>query len=369
MNDIILAIESSCDETAVSIIEVEEDNLQKRKIAIKILAHEIHSQHESHAPFGGVVPEVAARDHLAKIYEIASEAFRQAKIKPTLLTKIAVTMGPGLIGALMVGVLFARGLATSLNIPLIAVNHVDAHLAPALLLPYFSPKIDLNKWIPIREIQYPAIALTVSGGHCHLSYLENEKTKKILGTTLDDACGEAFDKVAKLLGLEYPGGPLIEQFALAVEKNSTQDLYQFPFRIADKENRYYFSYSGLKTAVMEIIRKETGIKKGKISGKDLALETKQQIAYSFQTAALKQLFDRVNNAIHDYPTVKTVLVAGGVAQNKKFRELFNTFKQTVIFAPSALCSDNATMIALQTLITTSDNDGFTSQPFPKYQED
>ncbi len=365
MNEIILAIESSCDETAISIIETKKDDSLNKVTALKILAHEVESQHASHAPFGGVVPEVAARDHLAKIYDITDCALKKANMSSNQITKIAVTMGPGLIGALMVGVLFARGLATALNVPLQAINHVDAHLAPALLLQQFSPLSDLNEWLTIQTISYPAIALTVSGGHCHLSYLENANIKKILGTTLDDACGEAFDKVAKLLGLEYPGGPLIEKLALAAEKTSYSDIYRFPHKIADKENRYAFSYSGLKTAVMEVIRKETGIKKGKITGKDLSLEKKQQIAYSFQIAALKQLFDRVANATLDFPEVKSILIAGGVAQNNKFRELFKSFKQQIIFAPPALCSDNATMIALQTIVS-ENPDGFKTQPFPKY---
>ncbi|WP_158999035.1 tRNA (adenosine(37)-N6)-threonylcarbamoyltransferase complex transferase subunit TsaD [Pigmentibacter ruber] len=363
MNEIILAVESSCDETAISIVEVYKDKLKSN--FVRILAHEVESQHASHAPFGGVVPEIAARDHLAKIYDIASTALKKAGLKPEQLTKIAVTMGPGLIGALMVGVLFARGLATALNIPLVAVNHVDAHLAPALLLHDFSLKSDLSKSLHLRSPTFPAIALTVSGGHCHLSYLSDINTKKILGTTLDDACGEAFDKVAKLLGLEYPGGPEIEKLAFVAEQNGFQDKYQFPYKLSDKENIYQFSYSGIKTAVMEIIRKETGIKKGKITGKDLPLETKQQIAYSFQIAALKQLHDRVLNAVKNFPEIKSILIAGGVAQNKKFRELFMSFQQEVIFASPALCSDNATMIALQTIIETN-LDGFNMQPFPKY---
>ncbi|WGL58634.1 tRNA (adenosine(37)-N6)-threonylcarbamoyltransferase complex transferase subunit TsaD [Pigmentibacter sp. JX0631] len=363
MNEIILAVESSCDETAISIIEI--INSEKKSEAVRILAHEVESQHASHGPFGGVVPEIAARDHLAKIYDIANTALKKADLKSDQLTKIAVTMGPGLIGALMVGVLFARGLATALNIPLIAVNHVDAHLAPALLLPNFSPKTDLKKLLNLRTPTFPAIALTVSGGHCHLSYLSDIKTKKILGTTLDDACGEAFDKVAKLLGLEYPGGPEIEKLALVAEQNGFSDNYQFPFKLSDKENIYQFSYSGIKTAVMEIIRKETGIKKGKITGKDLPFETKQQIAYSFQIAALKQLHDRVANTLKNYPDVKSIFIAGGVAQNKKFRELFSNFQQEVVFASPALCSDNATMIALQTIIE-ANIDGFQNQPFPKY---
>lgn len=360
----ILSIESSCDETAVSIVSAFKDP-QNNVTKINILAHEVESQNESHAPFGGVVPEVAARDHLAKIYDITNTALNKANISITDLNSIAVTMGPGLIGALMVGVLFARGLALSLHIPLIAVNHVDAHLAPALLLKKFSPKEDLGKWHEVTAIQYPALALTVSGGHCHLSLLHSLHEKIILGKSLDDACGEAFDKVAKLLGLEYPGGPFIEVLAKEAEINKNEIPFSFPSKPSNKENRYHFTYSGLKTAVMEVIRKETGIKKGKISGKDLSLEKKQSIAFAFQQAALLQLFDRVSNAIKDYPEIKTVLIAGGVAQNKKFREIFSTLTKQVIFAPPSLCSDNATMIALQAMISPN-NKGFIEHPFAKY---
>ncbi|APJ02685.1 tRNA (adenosine(37)-N6)-threonylcarbamoyltransferase complex transferase subunit TsaD [Silvanigrella aquatica] len=364
MQQTILAIESSCDETAVSILKCVKDT-QGNINSITILAHEVESQIESHAPFGGVVPELAARDHLSKIYDITNSALIKAEISQKELTAVAVTMGPGLIGALMVGVLYARGLALSLNIPLISVNHVDAHLAPALLLNEFSPQHDLGVCKNVSQIQYPALALTVSGGHCHLSILSSATSKSLLGKSLDDACGEAFDKVAKLLGLGYPGGPLIENLAKSAEEFGNTEEFKFPSKPANRENKYHFTYSGLKTAVMECIRKATGIKKGKITGKDLPKEKKQSIAYAFQQAALMQLHDRVHNAIIDYPDIKTILVAGGVAQNKKFRELFSSFDKKIIFAPPALCSDNATMIALQAVLS-ENSKGFTDHPFAKY---
>ncbi len=364
MQQTILSIESSCDETAVSIVSAIKDG-QGNIISINILSHEVESQTESHAPFGGVVPEVAARDHLAKIYDIANTAISNAKINISEVNSIAVTMGPGLIGALMVGVLFARGLAFSLNIPLISVNHVDAHLAPALLMHKFSPENDLGIWQNVHSVQFPALALTVSGGHCHLSLIKSTNQRSMLGKSLDDACGEAFDKVAKLLGLSYPGGPLIEVLAKQAENEGNNKSFNFPSKPSNKENRYHFTYSGLKTSVMETIRKETGIKKGKITGKDLPQEKKQAIAFAFQQAALLQLFDRVSNAIEDYPHIQTVLIAGGVAQNKKFREIFYSLKKHVIFAPPSLCSDNATMIALQAFLVVN-NKGFEEHPFAKY---
>lgn len=364
MQKTILSIESSCDETAISIVCATKD-INGNITAIQILAHEVASQTESHAPFGGVVPEVAARDHLAKIYDITKLALLNAGMKISDLNSIAVTMGPGLIGALMVGVLFARGLAFSLKIPLISVNHVDAHLAPALLLHEFNPEKDLGIWKKVYPVQYPALALTVSGGHCHLSLLNSPTQRFILGKSLDDACGEAFDKVAKLLGLSYPGGPLIENLAKLAELHSIDKIFSFPYKSNNKDNKYNFSYSGLKTSVMEVVRKETGTTKGKITGKNLSAEKKQSIASAFQYAALMQLYDRVSNAINDHPEILTILIAGGVAQNKKFRELFSTLKKKVIFAPPALCSDNATMIALQALILENKN-GFIEHPYSKY---
>jgi N6-L-threonylcarbamoyladenine synthase len=364
MEKTILGIESSCDETAISIVSAKKENNSITHVNVR--AHVIESQISIHAPFGGVVPEVAARDHLAKIHEVATTALNMANLQISSVDAIAVTLGPGLIGALMVGVLFARGLAFSLGKPLIGVNHVDAHLTPAFLLEKFSPSSDLNTWQKTISPEFPAIALTVSGGHCHLSYLKNSHEKIILGKTLDDACGEAFDKVGKLLGLDYPGGPHIEK--LASEKPMPEDglSYQFPQKIADAKNRYDFSYSGLKTSVMEVVRKETGAFKGKISGASLSINTKQNIAYAFQEAALSQLLNRVQNAISDFPEAKSILVAGGVAQNKRFKNIFSNLPLPIYFAPPSLCSDNATMIALHAHLVQK-YDAFQEHAFPRYQ--
>ncbi len=359
----ILAIETSCDETAVSIVSGKKKSNVLTELNIH--SHIIESQIEIHAPFGGVVPEVAARDHLAKIYGIAKNALNFANISIEQIDAIAVTLGPGLIGALMVGVLFARGLAVSLGKPLIGVNHVDAHLAPALLLKKFSPKTDLNIWQTVEHPVFPALALTVSGGHCHLSYLKNADEKTILGKSLDDACGEAFDKTGKLLGLGYPGGPYIEQLAKIAEQNGNINSYSFPTKISDLQNRYSFSYSGIKTAVIDVVRKETSQFKGKVSGINLSDKLKQSIAHSFQEAALTQLLNRTQNALQDFPDVQSVLIAGGVAQNKRFREIFSVLPQPIYFAPPALCSDNATMIALQALLVQK-YDGMKDQPFARY---
>lgn len=365
LESIIFAIETSCDETAISIVKARFSAGCHEPSAVCVLAHLVESQTESHAPFGGVVPEIASRDHLAKIHHLAAQALQMANIQPNAISAVSVTMGPGLIGALMVGVLFARGFAVSLGLPLLAVNHVDAHLAPALLLREFSSS-HLGQWHEICLPALPALTLTVSGGHCHLGLLQNNVTnKKILGKSLDDACGEAFDKVAKLLGLEYPGGPLIERLAQAV--SNQPNPYTFPHKIADKTQRYAFSYSGLKTAVMHVVRQELGVKQGKIQGHALSLEKKQWIAAAFQEAALGQLRDRVCNALQDFPEIASIVVAGGVAQNQRFRELFATLNKPLFFAPKELCSDNATMIALWALYTPKSSNGFALQPYSRYE--
>lgn len=348
----ILAIETSCDETAVSIVSYD---IKNKKICIR--AHVVESQNASHAPFGGVVPEIAARDHLSKIDFIARSALEQSGLSVRDLTEIAVTLGPGLIGALMVGVLYARGVVTGLNIPLIGVNHVHAHLAPCFFLsPDFSVKKNLQTWLPVNDVQFPVLALTVSGGHCHLSLLNSYDDHQILGYTLDDACGEAFDKVAKLLRLGYPGGAALEALALqASEQAVTKFHFTQPFlnKEASIENRYNFSYSGLKTAALNHIKKSQ-------------FPDFPNIAAAFQHAALTQLKTRVLNARIDFPEVKTLFVAGGVAQNKTFRNMFSDLAIKQIFAPPELCSDNATMIALQAVLN-QDMNALRMHPFSRYQ--
>lgn len=348
----ILAIETSCDETAVSVVSYDDEN---KKICVR--AHVVESQNVSHAPFGGVVPEIAARDHLSKIDSIASSALAQSGLTIHDLTAVAVTLGPGLIGALMVGVLYARGVVTGLNVPLIAVNHVHAHLAPCFFVPPdFRLKQHLQAWLPVKDIQFPVLALTVSGGHCHLSVLKSYQDHQILGYTLDDACGEAFDKVAKLFGLGYPGGAALEALA---SQGSEQALKKFNFtqpflnRVAAIENRYNFSYSGLKTAALNHF-------------KSANRSELPDIAAAFQHAALIQLKTRVINALEDFPDVNTLFVAGGVAQNKKFRELFLDLPVEQVFAPPELCSDNATMIAFQALLK-HDMNALSMHPFSRYK--
>lgn len=347
----VFAVESSCDETSISIVQSEtldQHSSEQFPTRLRVLAHIVESQ-TSHLVFGGVVPEVAARDHLLKITPLAREALAQAQIRANEVDAVAVTLGPGLIGALMVGAMFAQGLAKALNKPLLGINHVDAHLSPALLLESFYPRTDLGEWLEVSPIKFPALALTVSGGHCHLSLLKSPRERTLLGHTADDACGEAFDKVAKLLGLPYPGGPHLE--TLAAKANKESNPFKFRSVLADKNNRHGFSYSGLKTQVLDTVRKQLGYPTGRIQGHSLPDDVKQNIAAAFQDAAIGQLMDRLNNALRDFPDIRTVVVAGGVAANSEFRR--RLAEQTQIqfrFAPMSLCSDNATMIALHALI-------------------
>jgi len=347
----LLAVETSCDETSVAIVQAAftEGAWQiKSPERVRVLSHIVESQ-TSHAVFGGVVPEVAARDHLLKITPLALQAMAEAGISADALDGVAVTLGPGLIGALILGTLFAQGLSLAINKPLVGINHVDAHLAPALLLRSFNTAHDIGQWLPVELPTFPALALTVSGGHCHLSLLHNEKDRTLLGCTADDACGEAFDKVAKLLGLPYPGGPHLEKLALTAATN----LSSFKFRTAltDKTNRHGFSYSGLKTQVLDTVRRQLGHPVGKIQGTSLPENIKANIAHAFQEAALGQLIDRLQNAIEDHHGIRSIVVAGGVAANKMFRtKLAEQTNLEVRFAPMSLCSDNATMIALHAFL-------------------
>jgi N6-L-threonylcarbamoyladenine synthase len=360
---IVLAVETSCDETSLAVVEFHSE-------FVRVLAHKVESQIAIHQPFGGVVPEVAARDHLAKIHTLANLTLQDAGISINKCHSLAVTLGPGLIGPLMVGVLYARGISLATGLPLRGVNHVDAHLAPCFFMESFSPQADLKKEIPTPNTLFPALALTVSGGHCILSHLESPTHRMVLGHTADDACGEAFDKVAKLLGLPYPGGPEIEALARKAAPRNP-GLFRFPHDLADKSNTFGFSFSGLKTAALDAVRRQTQHKIGKISGSHLPIEVKADIARSFQEAAIGQLLSRLKNALKAahlrHEPYRQVLVAGGVAANLHFRAQVEEVCQGQIpyrFAPLSLCSDNATMIALQSRWVWAD--GKTQHPFPRY---
>jgi N6-L-threonylcarbamoyladenine synthase len=298
---ITLAIESSCDETAVAILEGPK----------KVLVSLVSSQVALHAPFGGVIPEIASREHLLSISPLYQEALGTTGLCPKDIDLFAVTQGPGLIGALLIGVAFTKALAWSLKKPLQPVNHVHGHIHGALL--------GLTE-----PMTYPALALVVSGGHTNLYRMDSPTHFQLLGSTLDDACGECFDKVAKLLGLSYPGGAQIE--ALAAQG----DPRQIPMPQI-KTSGLDFSYSGLKTAVYYRLKKDPQT-------------PKEDLCASFQEEAFLQLLRKTKQALSLAP-YRSLIVAGGVSANRRFRDIFqNALGIPVLFPDPAYCSDNAAMI-------------------------
>lgn len=307
----ILGIESSCDETAVAVL----------KDGIHVLSSKIASQ-LSHARYGGVIPEIAAREHLESIVPLYDSALEEAKISSKDIDAIAVTQGPGLMGALLVGTSFAKGLAKSLQKPLIPVNHVHAHIHGAILgLPE-----------NLRETLYPSLALVVSGGHTHVYVMKNPVDFELIASSIDDACGECFDKVAKLLHLPYPGGPAIEALA---RKGNAKSLVM-P-RMMEQKDRMEFSYSGLKTHVRYLLEKEKDT---------LTSERIQDICAAFQKEAFEQILRKVQHALSIYTNTRSILVSGGVAANQYFRSLLTEHIPIPSYFPNLkYCSDNAAMIA------------------------
>jgi len=308
----ILGIETSCDETAAAVV------LDGKKI----LSDVIHSQ-TVHQQYGGVVPELASRDHLKKIVPVFREALTQAGISPDQIDAVAATSRPGLAGALLVGFCFARGLALSLNVPFISVNHVEAHAQAAFL----------ND----PELKVPAVALVVSGGHTSLFYIDPNFRFFLMGQTLDDAAGEAFDKVAKLLGLGYPGGPAIEQRA----KLSSSDKIVFPQALLGLQS-LDFSFSGLKTSVLNYVLDQKNTRQ--ILPENLI----NDICRGFQTAVCGVLAEKVKRAC-DLTDCRNAVVAGGVAANGFLRQNLADVERKEglkIFIPGIrLCTDNAAMVA------------------------
>lgn len=308
----ILAIETSCDETASAIIEN----------GRALLASTVASQMDIHARYGGVYPEVASRQHVLSIIPVVEETLVQSNLTMKDIDALAVTRGPGLAGSLVVGMNMAKGLALGTGLPLIGVNHLEGHI-------YSSWIYNAGENAP-SEPKFPLMALLVSGGHTELDYITDHLTYKRLGSTLDDAAGEAFDKVARLLGLPFPGGPSIQK--LAEGGNATR----FKFPRARLDNPYDFSFSGLKTAVLYEVQE---LKK---NGKPLPVE---DLAASFQTAVVDVLFNKTIRAAHEFGA-KEILVAGGVSANRALREAFQSQKEFKVHIPAfSLCTDNAAMIA------------------------
>lgn len=307
----ILGIESSCDETAAAVVE------NGRIIHSSVVA----SQVDLHAQFGGVFPEVASRQHIKTIYPIIDEALHQAHLTLNDLDAIAVTRGPGLPGSLVVGMNAAKGLVLGSGLPLIGVSHLEGHLYSAWLY-----KPDTT---PPREPKFPLVALIVSGGHTELVLMKGHLQYQHLGATLDDAAGEAFDKVARLLGLEYPGGPSIQN--ASTEGNAIA----FNFPRAWLEDSWDFSFSGLKTAVMREVQQ---------IGKQKSLPV-ADLAASFQAAVVDVLVTKTIKAVKEY-SAKNLVVAGGVSANRALRHSIQLRATCPINIPPIwLCTDNAAMIA------------------------
>ncbi|MFY9217113.1 MAG: tRNA (adenosine(37)-N6)-threonylcarbamoyltransferase complex transferase subunit TsaD [Tepidanaerobacteraceae bacterium] len=307
-NFITLGIETSCDETSVSVV----------KDGRKILSNTIFSQIKQHAKYGGVVPEIASRQHLEAISHVTQMALEEASIGFDDVDLVAVTQGPGLIGALLVGVSYAKGLAYALNKPLIGVNHIEGHIFANFLENDFTP---------------PFLCLVVSGGHSHLVYVKDYGDYEVMGRTVDDAAGEAFDKVARALGLGYPGGPLIDKAA----KEGNETAISFP--IAQLKNgELNFSFSGIKTAVLNYLNHQ------RQKGLSIIIE---DVAASFQKAVVDALVENTLKAAK-VKKEKTIAVAGGVAANSRLRQELTERAASefdVKFPPMILCTDNAAMIA------------------------
>ncbi|USO02010.1 MAG: tRNA (adenosine(37)-N6)-threonylcarbamoyltransferase complex transferase subunit TsaD [Alphaproteobacteria bacterium] len=304
-NYLVLGIETSCDETAASVVSI-----HKKTGQTKILSNIVYSQIEEHKPYGGVIPEFAARAHLDILPKVVEQALVVDKSE---LDAVCATTGPGLIGGLHVGVCFGKSFAKALNIPFIPVNHLEGHALTACLT---------------NDVQFPFLLLLISGGHTQIINVKNFKDYEVLGSSKDDSCGEMFDKTAKLMGLPYPGGPEIEKLA----RQGNENAFDFP-KPFYKKPHCDFSFSGLKTAV-KLAYKKT--------------QHPHDIAASLQKTILDVLVDRLTQALKFAPH-KTLVVAGGVASNQYIREGLQKFCDNLNMAfeapPSKLCTDNAAMIA------------------------
>ena len=313
---LILGIETSCDETAAAVV----------RDGREILSSVIASQIEMHKPFGGVVPELASREHLDKIEPIVADALKQANVTLQDIDAIAVTQGPGLVGSLLVGVCYAKALAFGLDIPSIGINHIEGHVFSVV---FENP-----------NVEYPALALIVSGGHTNLFYIPEPGKYKVVSRTRDDAAGEAFDKVAKMLGLEYPGGPVIDR--LSREGNAAAVRFT---RAKISDGKPDFSFSGLKTAVARHLR-EKGIEP--VAGSAEPSREIKDLAASFQSAVVGALVSTTEKQARELGA-RTLIVAGGVASNSALREAALATGSRLgipVYSPSRhLSTDNAAMIA------------------------
>jgi N6-L-threonylcarbamoyladenine synthase len=303
----ILGIESSCDETGLAIFCEKEG----------LLAHCLYSQILAHQPYGGVVPELASRDHIRYIVPLIEEVCQNAQITFNQIDAIAYTAGPGLMGALLVGACFAKSLAYALGVPAVGVHHLEAHLLVAQM--------------EYPSIEFPFLALLVSGGHTQLIWAKALGDYELLGETIDDAAGEAFDKTAKIMGLPYPGGRALSEMASGSAFDAS-GLARFPRPLLDRPG-YDFSFSGLKTHALQAWLK---------SNQDET--SKKAIAYAFQTAVVETLFEKTKRALN-FTGAKQLVLAGGVAANQLLREKAKCLDAEVFYPSLQFCTDNGAMIA------------------------
>jgi N6-L-threonylcarbamoyladenine synthase len=318
----VLGIETSCDETSAAVIRAPGE----------ILSNEISSSLALHKKYGGVIPEIASRMQLELICGVVDYALKKAKVRRKDIDLISVTSGPGLMGSLVVGISFAKALSLALDIPLLGVNHLDSHIFANFLISRTNQgRKKKSNTIPRLVKSLPFVALVVSGGHTSLMYLRDVGEIEIIGSTLDDACGEAFDKVAKILGLGYPGGPLIERLARKGNPN------RLKFNCSNTERPLDFSFSGIKTAVLYAVK-----------AKLLALNEKKDIAASFQEAVCDTLI-RKSLLACKLKKADRLFIGGGVVANNRLRERFYAQmlreKIKVNFPAPGLCTDNAAMVA------------------------
>ena len=307
---LVIGIESSCDETAAAVVR------DKKEILSSVIA----SQIDTHKAFGGVVPEVASRIHVENVSGVIAKAIEDAGVSMEDVDAVAVTAGPGLVGCLHVGVQAAKTLAAVWNKPLIPVHHLAGHIYANEL---------------VTDLRFPLVALVVSGGNSELVYMKDENSFEILGETQDDAIGEAYDKVARVMGLGYPGGPVIDRLA-----RQGSAVYELPE--PKTQGRYDFSFSGLKSGVLQFIRRCE--RKGETF-------TQEDLAASFQNAARDELFDRVKLVLEDHPEIRHFVVGGGVSANSGLRQRVEELRQQYpeiefTVPPMRCCTDNAAMIAV-----------------------
>lgn len=327
----VLGIESSCDETAAAIVED----------GRRLISNVINSQIDIHAQYGGVIPEVAARSHLEVVSSVVEQALTDASMTWSDIDVIGVTYAPGLSGSLLIGTLAASTLAHLKNKPLYPIHHVEGHVYAN----FITEQVDSNLTLPTSQPAFPMLALIVSGGHTQLALFKKHGDYELLGHTTDDAVGEAFDKVAKILGLPYPGGPSVAKAAL------TGDSYAHTLPKAKLKQPYDFSFSGLKTAVLRAVQSEVGVD-FTFPSHELAArlndEQRANFAASFQRIAIETLVDKTEKAFLEYSPA-SVVIAGGVAANQELRrQLSERLPLAVEYAPIALCTDNAAMIACLT---------------------